>query len=90
MRDIEYKIRLEYKSSHLNFFIIKWLNPYLFVQVHSTGGTLVSSTGGGGGGVPGTEYIKQRRESTSMTMETIQHTLFKQETVYKESNSESR
>ncbi|XP_023341008.1 filamin-B [Eurytemora carolleeae] len=25
-----------------------------------------------------------------MTMETIQHTLFKQETVYKESNSESR
>jgi len=33
------------------------------------------------------EYVKQRRESTSMTMETIQHTLFKQETVYRESNS---
>ena len=38
------------------------------------------------------DYVKQRRESTSMTMETIQHTLFKQETVYREqaTNSQSR
>merc|ERR1711872_46538 len=35
-------------------------------------------------------YVKARRESTSMTMETIQHTLFKQETVYRESNVSSR
>jgi len=43
-----------------------------------------------GGAVQGGAPVKQRRESTSMTMETIQHTLFKQETVYRESNTASR
>jgi hypothetical protein len=32
------------------------------------------------------EFLKARRESTSMTMETIQHTLIRQESTFKESH----
>jgi len=52
-------------------------------KVQVTGGGTTSPT-------PAADYKKQRRESTSMTMETIQHTLFKRETVYRESNLSSR
>jgi len=47
----------------------------------------VAAVGGGAGANISQGTVKARRESTTMSMETIQHTTYKQETMVQESNS---